>query len=224
MERVMNDLGPAGESRRKTRAEKENAMKLKKRLWGTALAAVLFGLFAPSARAANPGSLTVKVTVNIGLSVALGSTVYDFGTINAGQTVASTAAVVVTNDSGGRTEDYTINASTFMATGGANWNISGTLIGGANQFGMCAALNTVALSTTAFVASDCLSSNTASGNGAATWMSATQFAGNQNGKSVPSAANENLWLYFAAPTSLTGGGNVAQSVTVTITANDVSLF
>jgi hypothetical protein len=200
-------------------------MKLKKLLWGTALAAVLFGLFAPSAQAANPASLTVKVTVNIGLSVNLGgSTIYDFGLINAGQVVASTAAVVVNNDSGGRTEDYTINASTFMAAGGANWNITGTLSGGANQFGLCAALNTVVLSTTSFVASDCLSSNTASGNGAATWMSASQFAGNQNGKSVASGAAENLWLYFAAPTSMTGGGNVAQAVTVTITANDVSLF
>jgi hypothetical protein len=184
-----------------------------------ALAGLLLAAVTTPSRAAGSAGLTVKITCNVALSLNLSTGSYDFGLVNASTVVFSSSAVVVTNDSGGRTEDYTIASSTFMAAGGANWNITGSTSAAANQFSLCAKLNSVEALDSAYTSADCFTAPGTPQN-----MDPSHFAGDQNGKSVLSGATRNLWLRFATPTSLTGGGNVQQSATVTVTANDASLF
>lgn len=186
----------------------------------SALAAAALSVLAGTAFAANPASMTLKVTVNVGLSVALSASSYDFGLINAGAVVVSSNGVTVTNDSGGRTEDYTVDASTYMASGGASWTISGSSTAAANVFALCARLNSVQPSSSTFANGDCLDQTAGNQQN----MDASHFAGDQNGNNVPAAATRSLWFLFAAPTSISGGGNVQQTMTLTVTANDSSLF
>jgi hypothetical protein len=184
-----------------------------------ALSALLAAGAAASASAASSQSLTVQCTINVALSVSVSTGLYNFGSVSPSTVVFSTQAVVVTNDSNGRTEDYTISASTFMAAGGGNWTITGSTSAGVDQFGLCAVLNSAAPLDGLFTASDCFGTAGTPQN-----MDTTHFAGNQNGDHVVSGAAVDLWLRFATPTSITGGAGVQQSETVTITANDAGLF
>jgi hypothetical protein len=191
-----------------------------------ALAAALAGALATSAGAATSASLTVVVTVNASLSLNIGgATQYNFGTVSPSTVVASTQAIVITNDSTGLTEDYTIASSTFIATGGVNWNLTGTLAGAQDQFGLCAKINPTAVSTSTFASTDCLATSGAQQNMDLSHFGAGGSDGsNTNGDHVPAAATRNLWLYFAAPTGITSGVGAQQSVSVTLTANAASLF
>jgi hypothetical protein len=209
--------------------EREKTMTKKRFGGGAASLALLLGMFAPPAKAATPsGSLTILVTVNASLSINLsGPTTYNFGTIAPAAVVASTAAIVVTNDSSGLVEDYTITSSTFIATGGTNWNISGTLTAAQDVFALGAAISPSAMTVSSFTTSMALP---VTQTGSATYMNTSQFGtgglsgANTNGDHVASAATRNLWIYFAAPTGITSGDGAQQSATVTLTANAASLF
>lgn len=196
----------------------EALMKKKLMIWAAGVIAAA-GL-AGEARAANPASMTLKVTVNVALSVSLSDTQYDFGLMGANQVAVSTRAITVANDSNGRTEDFTIDGSTFMASGGANWNISGTTGAFADTFSLCAKLDSVAPSSGTFANGDCLDATAANQQN----MDATHFAGDQNGNNVTAAGTRSLWFRLGTPTTITGGSNVQQTATVTVTANDASTF
>lgn len=180
---------------------------------------------ANKAWAATSESMTLKVTVSVALSVALSDTEYNFGTIGANTVTVSTRAITITNDSGGRTEDYTIDGSTYVATGGVDWNINGDLLtSGVNIYSLCAQIGETqpAADGSTFDATDCFDAVTAVEN-----MSASLFNGSgapTDGNDVANADTRKLWFYFNSPTEITTGSGVEQSLTVTVTANDASTF
>jgi hypothetical protein len=214
---------------------REKKMTIRKAGIWAAVTAVLLGTLTGTARATSPASFTITVTVNASLSLNLGgSTVYNFGTISPSTEVVSTAAIVVTNDSTGLVEDYTIVSSTFFATtgGGPNWNISGTLNGGTDVFALCAAMATSQMTVSSFTAAGTETCFVANQTGSATYMNTAQFetsavSGNAgNGDHVPAAGVRDLWLYFASPTQISDDAAIGQpqSITVTLTANSATLF
>ena len=196
------------------------------RKWAaTLLAAVALTQVGGRASAATSAGVTLRVTVSVALSVAMNDTQYDFGTIGAGVVTVSTRAITITNDSGGLTEDYTINASTFIVTGGTDWNInSDALTAGVNIFSLCAHLGTTqpAANGTTFDATDCFDNATA-----VEQMTAGLFNGagsDLSGDNVANAGARLIWFRFVSPTEITSGNGAQQSMTVTVTANASSLF
>jgi hypothetical protein len=164
------------------------------------LAALTLGTVA--AQAANPATITVTVTIqNISVSTSAGT--YAFGTVASGSTTVSTDSIAVTNN-GNVSETYSLSV-----TDPAGW----TAVQAApstDQYALHAQFNTTVPTPASFTYANHALSTTP------TACSATKFAGNQDGLSVPASGVIALWLKFEAPSSSTIF--TQQSITLTITA------
>jgi hypothetical protein len=166
-----------------------------------ALVCVFFALTA-SAFAAGSDSVTVKVKILSSLSVDITESALDLGSVNVGSTTVSGSGVTVTNTGSGVAETYSLSLS----------NPSGWTAGqaaGANAYVLNAAFDADGSAISWSAANDALTTT-------ATTASATKFASDQTGLSVPQGAVRKLWFQFLAPTAtdITTG----QDITVTITA------
>ena len=164
------------------------------------LSIVFCALFAQSAYAASTDTLNITVTVTPTLSVEITETDLALGTIGIGATKASTAAVTVTNDSSGVAETYEL-----MVTNPAGWSAD---TAGTNQYVLNAAFNSDS-SVTWNPTNHALSTTSVE-------CTATKFAGDQTGASVPSGATRKLWFQFKAPTST--DVTTQQTMVLTVTA------
>ncbi len=203
-----------------------------KRTFKTLLAGIMTvgmaGLFRPAHAdvVAEHKHLTLRVTVSVSLAVALDDTDYDFGSIGADTVTVSTRPITATNSSGGLVEDFTINASTFIATGGTDWNINADALTVAlDQYSLCMQVGTTPPTPdgSTFVADDCFDDDNATDED----MSTTLFNGTggaTDGDNVADAGTRELWFRFRSPSSITSGEGSEQTMTVTITANASSQF
>ncbi len=184
---------------------------LERLLMGLAIAAlcVVVPGRGRKADAAGTANISIRVTVAPSLSLSVDKNDYDFGNMPVNTTSISTSAIVVTNDSAGRTQDYQINGSST-----ANWTIASA--NGVNQFQLRALLNSVKPVDADFTAVlSTLSATVAN-------MSAANYGGNQNGNGVNSGSTRNLWFRIQTPTETSY--STEQTITMTLTAADAGTF
>ena len=190
---------------------KKEINKMKSLIKKLSTAVLIAGLFAIASRenahAVNPDTMNITVTVATALSVDITGDPYDFGTQNAGITTVSTRVITITNDTGGRTEDYQINGSNT-----ANWTLAAT--SGAETFALFAMLNSIQPASGDFGGTD--DDLTTSGQN----MSSTLFSGDEDGDDVVDTATRNLWFRLDTPTS--SASQAEQTIVVTVTAADAS--
>lgn len=163
---------------------------------------LLLSIDLSSALAANPANINATVTIQ-NLSVNATGPI-GFGTVVVGSATVSSAASTVTND-GNVTETYSLNL-----TNPGGWTAVQTTPSD-EQYCLSAMFNTTQPASGTFTYADHALSTTS------TACSATEFAGDQTGLSVPATQARSLWLKFEAPSSTTV--TTQQTIVVTITAS-----
>lgn len=164
---------------------------------------MMSGIFALNAEAASSDAVTIKVTVTPSISVSITEDTLSFGAIAAGAAPVSATAVTVTNNGSGVNETYSLSLSNP-----SGWTASQTAPG-SEIYVLSAAFSSAVSGITWADANHALSTT-------ASVSSATKFAGDQTGLSVPHNATRKLWFKLEAPTATTVG--TEQSIVVTITA------
>jgi hypothetical protein len=169
---------------------------------GYIVVAVLFMFGAAPAWAANPATINVTVTIqNVSVSA---SGPIAFGTVASGSTTVSADSSEVTND-GNITETFSLDV-----TNPAGWTAV-QAVPGVDEYVLSAQFNDNIPTAVSFNYTDHALTTVS------TASSASQFAGNQTGLSVPASAVRYLWLKFEAPASTTVF--TQQTIVVTITAS-----
>jgi len=169
------------------------------------------------ADAATSDSITLKVSCVVGLSVAIDKAEYNFGNVAPKTATISTETIVVTNDSGGRTEDYTINCSTYTAA----WNLkaSDPLDTDEDLFSLKALLKTTQASEGDYTGKAFLDTDSASQQN----MTEADFGtSGYSGNDVAADVVRNIWFRLKTPGTTTT--EAEQSLSVTITANGSGTF
>ncbi|HEX9912226.1 MAG TPA: hypothetical protein VGB01_03155 [candidate division Zixibacteria bacterium] len=163
---------------------------------------LLLSINLSSALAANPANINATVTIQ-NLSVNATGPI-DFGIVVIGSATVSSAASTVTND-GNVTETYSLSL-----TNPAGWTAVQSTPSD-EQYCLSAMFNTSQPASGTFTYADHALSVTSIA------CSATEFAGDQTGLSVPATQTRSLWLKFEAPSSTTV--TTQQTIVVTITAS-----
>ena len=187
-----------------------------KKLIGILTGIVLVVGMAGIASAATSDSITLKISCVVTLSVDIDQEEYNFGDVSARTAEISTDTIAVTNNSGGLTEDYTINCSTSTA----DWNLktSDPLDADEDLFSLQALLMATQAgeadySGKTFFDTDAgTDQNMDIGFGTAAYI----------GDNVPADAVRNIWFRLHTPGTTTTGNE--QSLSVTITANGSGTF
>jgi len=162
----------------------------------------ILAFLMPTAKAANPATINVTVTIQKLSVIATGSIA--FGTVAAGTATVSSGSSTVTND-GNVTETYSLNL-----TDPAGWTaVQAAPV--AEQYCLSAMFNTTEPASGGFTYANHALSTTP------TACSVTKFAGDQTGLSVPTTQTRKLWFKFEAPSSTTV--TTEQTIVVTITAS-----
>ena len=178
---------------------------MKKNLWKL-VALVSFAAMmgtSSAAWAANPATISVTVTVQA-LSVSATGPIA-FGTVVASTSTVSGSASTVTND-GNVTETFSLSL-----TNPGTWTAVQAAPSVAEEYALLAEFNNAAPTSGSFsYANHALSTTSVA-------SSATKFAGNQNGLSLPATTTRDLWFRFDAPTST--AVTTQQTITVTLTAS-----
>jgi hypothetical protein len=158
-------------------------------------------LYTGATFAANPANISVTVTIQ-NLSVTATGPIA-FGTVLASSVTVSSDSSHVVND-GNVTETYSLDL-----TNPGGWTAV-QAAPGAEEYCLSAQFNGTQPTGGSFsYANHALSTTT-------TASSATKFAGDQTGLSVPASEARYLWFKFEAPSSTTV--TTEQTITVTITA------
>jgi hypothetical protein len=166
------------------------------------LALLLVLAYGPALHAANPATINVTVTIQ-NLSVSASGPIA-FGTVVASSVTVSSDSSQVVND-GNVTETYSLNlanpggwTAVQAAPGSEGYCLSAQFNGSQPTSGSFAYVDH-ALSTTPAA------------------CSASKFAGDQTGLSVPVSGTRYLWFKFEAPSSTSV--TTEQTIVVTITAS-----
>jgi hypothetical protein len=173
------------------------------------IAVVIAALVAGgTAMAAATANLDVWAQMGGNLSVSASGTLFDFGTVAPNTQYVNGTAVVVTNDSSGFVEDYTI-----QIVNSADWSAAAG--NGADTANIRVLFNAAAPIAADFAAQDDL----IGGAGAvlAGSLAGEAFVGDQTGQDVAPLAARNLWCYMQTPTSDSSSG-ANQRFVITITA------
>jgi len=166
------------------------------------LSLILILTLTHAALAANPSNISVTVMIQ-NLSVSTTGPI-DFGVVTAGSATVSTASSTVTN-TGNVAETYSISL-----TNPGGWTAVQAAPGN-EEYCMSAMLNSAQPASGGFVYADHALSTTP------TSCSATKFAGNETGLSVPTSAARHLWFKFEAPSATTV--TAQQTIVATVTAS-----
>ncbi len=159
--------------------------------------------YASAIHAANPATIDVTVTIQ-NLSVTATGPIA-FGTVVASSVTVSSDSSHVVND-GNVTETYSLD----LTDPGGGWT-GVQAAPAAEQYCLSAQFNSSEPTAVSFTyANEALSTTS-------TACSATKFAGDQTGLSVPASGARYLWFKFEAPTSTTV--TTEQTIVVTITAS-----
>jgi len=166
------------------------------------LSLVLTLVFSHAALAANPTNISVTVMIQ-NLSVSTTGPI-DFGVVTAGSATVSTVSSTVTN-TGNVAETYSINL-----TNPGGWTAVQAAPGN-EEYCLSSIFNSVQPASGSFVYADHALSITPIS------CSATKFAGNETGVSVPTSAERHLWFKFEAPSATTVTSQ--QTIVATVTAS-----
>ena len=164
------------------------------------LVLLLVLVFSPTLHAANPATINVTVTIQ-NLSVSASGPIA-FGTVTASSVTVSSDSSHVVND-GNVTETYDLKLTDpggWTATSGAP---------GSETYRLSAQFNGSQPTDVSFGGDHDLTTSDQT-------CSATIFAGDQTGLSVPATEARYLWFKFEAPTSTSV--TTEQTIVVTITA------
>ncbi len=164
--------------------------------------------------AANPASLNLQVTVVPTLSISVDKGDYNFGSMPVNTTSISTSAILVTNDSSGRTEDFRIQANNT-----ANWTLSPSTNSGTDQFMLRALVHTAQPTVNDFEADYSTISASIENMDARYSVSGSSC---NNVSAIPGQNQRTLWFMMLTPKEVTSIAE--QDVTVTITAVDAGQF
>ncbi len=190
---------------------------------GVAILALLAGTALSSkVYAATTASTALKVTVGVSLSVAIGTSTYDLGnSLVTNQTIISTGAIPVSNDSAGLTEDYQIYGSSS-----ANWNPGVSTNTVADNFNLRVLISTDGTIVPVYSAFGTANTGLLDGVVNSVNMTNANFGRftNGHGDNVTSGTSKYLWFRFITPASITAGNNVQQTITVTVVAANSSTF
>ena len=187
-----------------------------KKLIGILTGIVLVVGMAGIASAATSDSITLKISCVVTLSVDIDQDEYNFGDVAARTAEISTDTIAVTNNSGGLTEDYTINCSTSTA----DWNLMTSDPADVDEdvFSLQALLKSAQAvegdysGKTFFDTSAGTDQDMDIGFGTAAYI----------GDDVPADAVRNIWFRLHTPGTTTSQSE--QSLSVTITANGSGTF
>jgi hypothetical protein len=160
-------------------------------------------LGASVALAAQSDSVTLKVRVTPAISVNITETELLLGDLAAGGIKTSATGVTVTNNGSGVNETYSVSLTNPSA-----WTADQTAAG-VEKFVLNAAFDADGGGIVWDNAKHALSTTPVA-------STATKFAGDQTGISVPYNETRKLWFQFKAPTATTSGAE--QSIVVTVTA------
>ena len=183
------------------KAEKEGKMVKKISLFCVAVALCVF--LAQPVFAASSDTVTISVTVSSTLGVDITEGTLSLGSVGVGTTTTSPTGVTITNTGSGANETYELSL-----TNPTGWTASQTAAG-VDTYMLCAAFDTVGTSISWSAANDALSTTPVA-------CSATKFAGNATGLSVPYNIARKLWFQFKAPTQ--SSITTLQAITLTVTA------
>jgi len=159
--------------------------------------------FSGIAQAAVSDTVTVKVTILASLSVDLTESEILLGDVSIGSTTASATGVTVTNSGSGIAETYSLS---LIDPG--TWTASQTAAG-AETYVLNAAFDADGATITWDATNHALSDTPVV-------STATEFAGDQTGVSVPYNETRTLWFQFLAPTATSV--TAEQEIAVTVTA------
>jgi hypothetical protein len=155
------------------------------------------------AGAGTSDTVAVKVTISQTLSVNITEDTLQLGSVIPGGTTLSGTAVTVTNNGSGVNETYSLSLSNP-----SGWTASQTATG-AETYILNTAFSNVIGGISWSLTNHALSITP-------TVCTASKFAGDQTGVSVPYNSARKLWFQFRAPTSTSV--TTEQSITVTVTA------
>jgi hypothetical protein len=107
------------------------------------LGMAMFGLsFVSQAHAVNPGLIDIKVSISATKSLALGSTTYNYGALGVGVSSVS-SSILVTNDSGGYLESYSLQgADADIQGGGDTWALAASTSASTDDYALAAQFGT----------------------------------------------------------------------------------
>jgi hypothetical protein len=119
-------------------------MKTKmKKLTLAVLSMAAVALFGSKAHAVNPGYIDIKVSISATKSLSIGTTNYSYGTLGIGVSSVSAAGIVVTNDSGGYIEDYSLQGANADIVGGGDvWNLNTSTSAANDDYALAAQFST----------------------------------------------------------------------------------
>ena len=187
-----------------------------KKLIGILLGILLVVGMAGMASAATSDSITLKISCVVTLSVDISQDEYNFGNVAARTAAISTDTIAVTNNSGGLTEDYTINCSTSTA----DWNLktSDPLDADEDLFSLQALLKATQAIEGDYSGKTFFDTNA----GADQDMDIGFGTAAYTGDNVPADAVRNIWFRLHTPGTTTSQSE--QFLSVTITANGSGTF
>lgn len=174
------------------------------RLTTALLVAMLVCSLISQAEAASSDTVAVKVTVTPSISVSITEDTLLLGSVAAGGTEVSTSAVTVINDGSGVNETYSLSLANPVGTWTASQDAPGV-----ETYVLNAAFDADGTGISWSNANHALSTGV-------TACTASKFAGDQTGVSVPYNTTKTLWFQFKAPTATTV--NTEQSIVITVTA------
>jgi hypothetical protein len=180
-------------------------MKRTKMKWMLAAMLLIAGV-AVKSQAADTLPLDIRVQVTVSKALTIGTTSYDYGTLNVNVSSVS-SSVLVTNTATGLVETYTIDGDN--ASGGNPWTLAASP--GSDIYALAAQFSTAQpndadgdwtnddLTTSPIIATDSVL-----GNGTAA----------QSGAAVAPAATRNLWFRLKTPTAVSD--TVKKLITLTV--------
>ena len=178
---------------------KRISMKLSLTAMGMVMAALLF---VSRSEAANPVNVDIRVSINATKSLAVGSTIYNYGALGVNVSSVS-SSILVTNDSAALVETYTIQGQNAASTqGGTAWTLASST-GALDTYALAAQFSNAQPVNTdvAFTADDLTTSAIVAtagtlGNGT---------AGESGAAVSPTGGSNtrNLWFRIRTPVSVT---------------------
>ncbi len=188
---------------------------LMKRLTLTGLSAA-FAVLAliSTAKAANPQTLDIRVSITATKDLTAAATYYYFGALTPNVSSNSATAIVVTNPGAtGIVETYTLLAGNAISdAGGTNWTLAAST--GTDQYMLGAQFSTARPANIDgdWDATDYMT-------GVAQAATATRFGNGsapESGASVAPAATRNLWFRIHTPDAITDTGAHTAQVTLAV--------
>ncbi len=172
-------------------------------LWLIAMFVALVIVKAPVYAYTPSVSIDIKVSINASKSLNVGTTFYDFGLMNVNTSSVSASSILVTNDSGGLQESYSITGANALSTGGGTtWTLASST-GPIDQYVLGAQFSTAMPTNTDATWSTSISSIT-TGN-----CTQNQFGNGTLGQSgstvsaVTGSNTRNLWFRMITPLFVT---------------------